>query len=488
MRGRDLQLLGGIVVLAAIARFATLDLQSFWYDEAVTVGLVEMDFGDMLDRIPESESTPPLYYWLAWVWAKLFGTGEVGLRSLSALFGTAAIPVVYAAGARLATRRAGLFGAAIVAVSPVLIWFSQDARAYSLAVLLSALSFYFFVAARETADRRDLACWAAFSALALATHYFTAFLVIAEAALLLWRRREARALIAVGAVALAGAALLPLAIHQSNTGHADWVGKEDLGDRVSRTAVKLIGDDGGDEHGARQPGPLPVAIPVLLALAGFALLALRADPPEWRGALLALSVAGIGLLLPFLIGRIGSDYLLGRNLLPLFLPLLLALAIGYAARRAGLLGLACCAALCLTSLAYVVQMNRLPRLQREDLRHAAEVIGPAQGPRAVVTVNFFADVPLAYYLGATRAGGSPLRVSEIDVVGYGTPGRTARAGIPSAFRRVDVEPVTYNFTLTRFRAPRPTPVPFRSLNRGALVGSGGRAAVLVQSGGQRPGT
>ena len=51
MRRRELQVLAGIVAFAAIARFATLDEQSFWYDEAVTVGLVEMSLGDMVERM-----------------------------------------------------------------------------------------------------------------------------------------------------------------------------------------------------------------------------------------------------------------------------------------------------------------------------------------------------------------------------------------------------------------------------------------------------
>jgi hypothetical protein len=362
----------------------------------------------------------------------------------------------------------------------VLIWFSQDARAYSLAVLLSALSFLFFARAMRGGWRRQLAWWAGISALALATHYFTAFLVGPEALLLLLRSRRREVMAAVAAVLVAGAALLPLAIHQADTGHADWVGKEDLGGRIGRTAVKLSGDDGGDEHGRRQPGPLPVAIPAVLLLSGFALLALRSDAGDRRGASLALAVAGLGLLAPLLIGALGPDYFLGRNLLPLFPPLMLAAAIGFAARRAGALGLACCAALCLASLAYVIDMYRLPRLQREDLRHAAAVIGPVRGPRAVVTVNFFADVPLAFYLDAERAAGSLPPLREIDVVGYGTPGKSATRSLPPAFHRVGVEPVTYNFTLTRFRADEPTRVRFGALNQGALVGTGTRAAILIQ--------
>ena len=84
---------------AGAVRFATLDVQSMWLDEAVTHSLVTRSFGGMLRAIPHSESTPPLYYVLAWAWARVFGSGAVALRSLSALFGTATI-VVLAGGRR----------------------------------------------------------------------------------------------------------------------------------------------------------------------------------------------------------------------------------------------------------------------------------------------------------------------------------------------------------------------------------------------------
>ncbi|MDX6719476.1 MAG: mannosyltransferase, partial [Solirubrobacteraceae bacterium] len=101
-------------VAGAALRFATLDLQSLWYDEAVTAQLLRMDLAGMLHAIPDSESSPPLYYVLAWLWSHVFGTGEVGLRSLPALLGTTTIPVVWALARRLGGDRAGLFAAALV--------------------------------------------------------------------------------------------------------------------------------------------------------------------------------------------------------------------------------------------------------------------------------------------------------------------------------------------------------------------------------------
>jgi len=64
----------GLTVLGALLRFATLDAQSFWLDELVTVSLLRLDFDDMLDAIPESEATPYLYY----------GRGRACLRPLEA--------------------------------------------------------------------------------------------------------------------------------------------------------------------------------------------------------------------------------------------------------------------------------------------------------------------------------------------------------------------------------------------------------------------
>src|SRR4051812_14719092 len=179
--------LAALTVLGAAVRFSTLDVQSFWGGEGGTVPLMPPSLGGLLSAIPDSESTPPLYYLIAWVWAKLFGTGEVGLRSLSALVGAATVPVAYLAGARLVTRRTGFVLAALTAVNPLLVWFSQEARAYALRALLGGGPRGAPPAALERPARRSFAVWAVLAALALATHYF-AFFVVAPEALILLRR------------------------------------------------------------------------------------------------------------------------------------------------------------------------------------------------------------------------------------------------------------------------------------------------------------
>ena len=127
-----------LTLLGATLRFARLGAQGFWFDEGNTALLVHLSPGRMLGLIPQSESTPPLYYCAAWVWARLFGFTEAGLRSLSAVAGVVAIPVAYATGRKLISKRVGVIAAALTACSPLLIWYSQEARSYSLLLALSA--------------------------------------------------------------------------------------------------------------------------------------------------------------------------------------------------------------------------------------------------------------------------------------------------------------------------------------------------------------
>ncbi len=473
-------------MLGAALRFSTLGLQSYRYDEAVTVGRVlQPSLFKTLSIVPSSESTPPLYYLIAWFWSRLFGTAEVGLRSLSALLGTASILVIYLAAAALPmARRVGLIAASIVAVSPVLIWFSQDARAYALVFFLTALSFLFFARARRSGSGSELAGWALFSALAICTHYFAAFVVAPEALALLFgstRRRDSA--LAIAAVAVVAALLMPLALRQAGNAHAGWIAKQPLGQRLERAGAKLVGDDNGDEHGVRQPGPIPLGVPAAIAAFGLVLLAWRGSRAERRGAGVALAVGLAGLALPIALGALGADYFDGRNLIPVFVPLIIVLAAGFGVRGAGWAGLALAGAFCLCSLVFTIEIDRLPRLQREDLRNAAKQIGSLHPGLAVVTIKFSGNEPLRYYLDARYPHRSALQLREIDLVGSRQAAqRSAHQLLGPAFAVVESKPVSYNFTLTRLRSARPVAVRLARLERAALVGGGRYSSVLIGGG------
>jgi mannosyltransferase len=473
--------LSGLVLLGAILRFATIDLQSYRYDEAVTVARVlHPSLFDTLSEVPHSESTPPLYYLVAWLWSRPLGTGEVWMRSLSALGGTASILVVYLAARALPlARRAALIAAATVAVSPVLVWFSQDARAYALVFFLTALSFLFFARARRSGSRRDLAWWAAFSALALATHYFAGFVVLAEAALLLWGPHRRTAAVALLPILATAALLAPIALEQREHAHAGWIAAQPRAQRLERAAAKLVGSDNGEEHGARATDPVPLAVPLVLALAALILLVAVGSAEERRAAGVAAAVGVIALALPLALAFLGSDYVDGRNLLPVFVPLLILVGAGFGVARAGPWGLGLAAAFCLCGLTFTLEIDRLPRLQREDLRNAAAAVGALRPGEVVVTNRYSAGWPLRYYLGAQSASKLP-PLRQIDLIGSRSAAEAHASRIlPPAFHRVEAEPVSYDFTLTRYRSSHPVRVSLRRLQQGALVGGGGRALVLV---------
>src|SRR6187549_2929296 len=107
-RSRTFWIVAGLTFLAAGLRFATLGLQSYHHDEIVTASRVlRVGFGHAMDAVGFSESAPPLYYALAWVWTQFAGNGEWGLRSLSAFAGVATIPVAYLIGRELRGNRVG---------------------------------------------------------------------------------------------------------------------------------------------------------------------------------------------------------------------------------------------------------------------------------------------------------------------------------------------------------------------------------------------
>ncbi|MFL5901536.1 MAG: glycosyltransferase family 39 protein [Solirubrobacterales bacterium] len=481
-----LWVLAGLIALGAAVRFATLGLQSYHHDEVITVArVIPGSFTDMLRQVKGSESNPPLYYVLAWGWAKGFGTGEVTMRSLSALFGVATIPLAYCVGRELSSRRAGLIAATLVAVNPMLIWYSQEARSYPLLVFFGAASLLFFVRALRTREGRDLALWALASALALCSHYFAVFAVGIEALwlLIVLRSRWRAVLPAVGGVALVGLALIPLISAQVNPTHIGWIDHSPLSSRFFQTGVSfLVGETG--HVIAEPPRERYALLPAILIGLAFVLVAVRGGRGERRGALLGAAI-GLGVAaLAALAAAIGKDYVVERNLLPALVPLAVAGAIGFATDGARRLGLLLAVALVAYWMAFDIHVTRTPNLQRPDFRELTDGLGPPRGPRAIVTWKLAAD-PVRFYLHdrSVRVYSGEIPLREIDVIGKSAEGRPV-TGVPSGFHpagRVRFE----RLTLSRYKSSRIRQVPFYALKR-VQTGFGDNAVVVDgQTGAQR---
>ena len=464
-RSRAFWIVAGLTLLAAVLRFATLGVQSYHHDEIVTASRVLRDgFGHAMDAVGFSESAPPLYYALAWVWTQATGTGEFGLRSLSAVAGVATVPVAYLVGLELRGRRAGLMAAALVAVNPMLLWYSQEARAYALFALLSAVSLLYCVRSLRRGGRRDFVLWGVASALALATHYFAVFPIVAEAVWLL-RRRGRASLRGLWIVAVAGLLLAPLAIHQMSSGHAEWIGNFSLGHRLWETAATFVTGETSDII-ARPEQPGLAVVPLALVVAALGMLLARGDRRERRAAAipLSVSVAAVGIPLALALAWPSKDYVLARNVIPALVPLLLALAIGLTMPAARRLGAVLGAALLAYSLGFCVWASLSPDLQRPDWSAVAARLGEPRAPRATVTWAL-GEAPLRYYLssGAIQvapADGYDWLVHEVDLVSDGrTPPPPSRLLGPG-FRETARES-TGRLYIRRFELSGPGLAPLR---------------------------
>ncbi len=241
-----------LTILAAALRLYRIGHQGLWFDEAYTVMLVKLPFAKLLSTVPKTESTPYLYYLLAWVWTHIFGRGASDLRALSALVGTAVVPIGYLATAKLtANRRAALIVAALATFNPLLIWYSQEARAYELLVLMSACTLLAFAYVREAPTRGRFAAWAVVCGLALATHYDAALVVVPEAIwLLVEYRHRLGAWLSVAFVAACGGGLLPLLIAQNNRHNTTWITKAPLNDRLGQILPQFFLGTGSHAYAA----------------------------------------------------------------------------------------------------------------------------------------------------------------------------------------------------------------------------------------------
>jgi len=410
-----------LCALGAALRFYGIGRQAFWFDEGNTVLLIHLSLGKMLGLIPQTESTPPVYYCLAWAWARVFGFGAAGLRSLSALTGVLVIPVAYGIGVKLMSRRAGLILAALCACNPFLIWYSQEARSYELLVLMCALAMLAFVYALERPTGRWLAAWAASSVLALGTHYYALVAIAPQVAWLVLRRgRERSVRISVAAVLAGGAALLPLALTQNSTGRDSWIGHSPLGLRLAQILPQLvIGTDAPARTALKIAG-------LTLAAVGLALLVAARHGPERRAALLGGGLALAGFILALVFLAVGSDTLITRNIIDLWLPGAVALAGGLALARPPAVGVAVAGALCAIGVTAAVGVATTYDFQRPDWRRVAIALGPPPGPgseRLILIQHYRTLLPLSLYTPHLRFLGTRTahHVVELDVVAMSSP-------------------------------------------------------------------
>jgi uncharacterized membrane protein len=426
-----------VLAVAALLRLPTLGEQSFWLDEAATLSVLHHSFGGMLSAVYHHESTPPLYYVLAWLWSKLFGFGAFGLRSLSAVLGIATVPAVFLAARRCGGQRAAIIAGLLAACNPLLIWYSQEARAYALLAFFGACSFYWAARAADagTDRRRDLVWWAVAAALGLASHYFAVFYVVPEAAMVLQAQR-ARAVPAVLGVGVVAGLLLPLALHQRAAGHSDWITGTPLRTRLALIPKQYV-------TGLNAPHQAVLAGLVLLSFAALLGALLLRRQYRTAGSIWATSIFVIGPIVMGVLAIVGIDLVLTRNALGLLPIGLIAVGCGFAAlpQKARQFGSGLVVLIVVVSLVVVATVVTDRTYQRTDWRDAAKSVGVAVSPQLVELNPPSNALPLSPYLRlhAVRHGIAP-RARRFTVITFllsaqgAAVGPGAATAAPAGFR------------------------------------------------------
>jgi len=347
-----------------------------------------------------------------------------------------------------------------------------------------ALAMLCFLRARREPTPPRMLAFAVTGSLALLTHYFAVFPLIGMALWLACERRTRRAALpAIAAIAVVGAALVPLISAQGGHG-TQWIGRWPLSERLEAIPQYFLTGYSG--------APLGHGVELLLALPILAGLALglwrmtepapkrapeRLDAPapiDRSAALIPLAIAACGVLIPIALVAFGADYLAPRNLVAAMIPVTAVIAVllvwpaAGAGRTAGA-EIALATLIALAFLAISLDVDLSPRLQRGNWRDLAKALRGAPRERALTTVEL-GSAPLEYYLPGLHSlrKGSSVRVSEIDETGYAPLRASAEAPPAPGFRllaRLDVS----GLILLRFASPVPRIVTEATLRRHVIT-------------------
>jgi mannosyltransferase len=190
---RDAVILLLILALAAFLRLFRLDYQSLWYDEAYTAYVTDpatVGLSYIWSSGPVAEM-PPLHHTLVYL-SRLLGTGEAFIRLPSVVAGILTVLVVYSIGCYCFSRRVAVLSSFAVSLSAFNVYYSQEARAYSLLMLFAIASTYFLFRATREHRRSWWVAYALLVAMGLYTHLYMAFVMLAQNSYLLWKWREKR--------------------------------------------------------------------------------------------------------------------------------------------------------------------------------------------------------------------------------------------------------------------------------------------------------
>jgi hypothetical protein len=384
--------LAALAVVAAALRAHALSAP-LWMDEGISIGIASHPL-HAIPGVLRQDGSPPLYYLVLHGWMSLFGSSPEAVHVLSLCFFALAVPAaVWAAWAPFGPL-AGVLAGALVVLNPFTAYYADDARMYTLVLLLAILATGAFVRAFVLRRRAHVALFAVLLAALLYTHNWALFYAAAAGAafaVLLAQSRpgERRDLLRDSALAFGGALLLfapwlpSLAYQAAHTG-APWSvepGATDL-----RGAVTAVWS-----------GVLPAGVVLAVAGIGAIEVARRRDDAQRSAMVAILVVCASTLLLAFAWSQVASPAWADRYLTIVAAPAIVLA--GAALGRTGLLGVAAVAIA--VALSWHGRPTEAALVHKSNVAEVAQTLGPGLPAGSLVVTTQPEQVPaLRYYLGA----------------------------------------------------------------------------------------
>ena len=395
----------GLIVLGARVEFLR---NSIRLDEAQSLWQTNHSYGELL-RIIAEDVHVPLYHVLLRTWRLVLGPDVETARLLSLVFLLAAVPVFYAVARKVLSTPWALFALVVFSCSPFLQWYGNEARMYSMLVLVTLVSQYFFMTVVDSGRRSAWIGYAASAVVGIYTHYFFAFVLLAQGiyVLLMWRRLPRTAVVRMaGVAALVGAAYLPWFLYFRSNGSAS----ETRPNLPEPSSVDYSNVYSQFLFGFQSDTINTILVSTWPLLVLGALASVRVGVRLDRATAYLVVAAFVPVLLAFVVSHLVTPFFLSRYMIAA-LPALLLLVIRFTSSLSMPVARGLAAVLlAVTVLGTVVQAANPETPVDEDYRTAAELIEESATPQDVVVLSSsFTVYPFEYYYdGAARVETLPL--------------------------------------------------------------------------------
>ncbi len=159
-----------------------LDARSLWGDEAFSVWASKQSAIKLMAGL---DAQPPLYHLALGAARALAGESVFAIRFISVMAGVLLVAVSAVLGQRIGGIYVSILAALLMSTSPILIYFMQEARMYSLAALMAggAMLATVMLYPLQRGRLSAVGCWLSYVLLSLAalfTHFYTAGILLAN--------------------------------------------------------------------------------------------------------------------------------------------------------------------------------------------------------------------------------------------------------------------------------------------------------------------